>query len=295
MAYEAINYAEKNGNFLDQKLTQGMFTNVLETPSVNWLDARTFRVREIITSGLQPHTRNKGFNPGTLANPQDVYTLEFDRDIEFYVDKADVDETNRELAASNVSRTFIQTQAQPEIDAYRFSKLAQTAVQRGKGKTQTIDASNAFDIIKDTIRPMRTKYGPGNILVWVSSEAMDALENSDKFTRVITNQNLGGPYNYETRISSFDGVRLQEIWDEGRFASKFDFTDGFTLTDDGKQIDILAVATPAVIAKTKINSIYLHAPGSVGQGDGYLYQYRHYHDLWVLKKHEDAVSVSLRA
>ena len=61
---------------------------------------------------------------------------------------------------------------------------------------------------------------------------------------------------------------------------------------DGKDINFLIVAKPAVIAKAKFNSIYLFAPGQHTEGDGYLYQNRLYHDLFVLETKKDGVYVS---
>ena len=50
-----------------------------------------------------------------------------DRDVEFYIDKQDVDETYQGLVMANISNVFINKHVQPEIDAYRFSTLAAKA------------------------------------------------------------------------------------------------------------------------------------------------------------------------
>ena len=96
----------------------------------------------------------------------------------------------------------------------------------------------------------------------------------------------------DTRVTSLDGVQLIEVWDDARFKTKFNFTEGFVKDTDGKNINFLIVAKPAVIAKAKFNSIYLFAPGEHTEGDGYLYQNRLYHDLFVLKTKQDGVYVS---
>lgn len=281
----AYNYATKDSNLYDEKLTQGLLTGGLDTPSVDWLNAKSFRVRSVATSGLQMHTRNKGYNPGVVTQEDLVYTLGFDRDIEFYVDTMDVDETNQELAAARITGEFIEKQATPEVDAYRFSKLATVADNEGNLTAYTPTAATVFDKAKDLILPVR-KYGPQNVMMWVSTAFMDSLERSTAFTRTIEVKGVN-PAGLETRVTSIDGVQLFEVWDDDRFGTEFDFTDGFQLT--GTKLNALVVAKPAVIAKVKHNSVYLHAPGSVGQGDGWLYQYRIYHDLWVLNKQLDGV------
>ncbi|HEL2022687.1 TPA: hypothetical protein TY404_002044, partial [Streptococcus suis] len=264
-------------------------TAILETPQVNWLGAKSFELPTISVTGYKAHTRSKGYNSGTVSNDKNVYTLGFDRDVEFFVDTADVDETNQELSMANISNTFISEHATPEVDAYRFSKIATSAITNNHFK-QEDDYSeiNVFSRLKAAILPIR-KYGAGNIVIYVSSEIMDFLERSKDFTRSITTTS---PQGIDTRVTSIDGVQLIEVWDDARFKTQFDFTTGFEKAAGGKDINFLIVAKPSVIAKAKFNSIYLFAPGQHTEGDGYLYQNRLYHDLFVLKSKDDGVYVS---
>lgn len=285
----SINYVTKREKQFDQKLMQGALTNILETPRVNWLGAKSFEIPTVSVSGYKAHTRSKGYNAGTVSNDKEVYTLGFDRDIEFFVDKADVDETNEELSAANVTGTFITEHATPELDAYRFSKLATTAITATKFKSEDdYSEANVYSRLKSAILPIR-KYGAANIVIYVSSEIMDFLERSKDFTRSIATTS---PQGIDTRVTSLDGVQLIEVWDDARFKTQFDFTTGFVKASGGKDINFLIVAKPAVIAKAKFNSIYLFAPGQHTEGDGYLYQNRMYHDLFVLENKKDGVYVS---
>ena len=285
----SINYITKHEGQFEKRLMQGSLTAILETPKVNWLGARSFELPTISVTGYKAHTRSKGYNAGTISNDKNVYTLGFDRDVEFFVDTADVDETNQELSAANISNTFISEHATPEVDAYRFSKIATNAITNGHYK-QEDDYSevNVFSRLKAAILPIR-KYGASNIVVYVSSEIMDFLERSKDFTRSIATTS---PQGIDTRVTSIDGVQFIEVWDDARFKTQFDFTTGFVKADGGKDINFLIVAKPAIIAKAKFNSIYLFAPGQHTEGDGYLYQNRLYHDLFVLKSQEDGVYVS---
>ena len=285
----SINYVTKREKQFDQKLMQGALTNILETPKVTWLGAKSFEIPTVSVSGYKAHTRTKGYNTGTVSNDKKVYTLNFDRDIEFFVDKADVDETNEELSAANVTGTFITEHATPELDAYRFSKLATTAITATKFKSEDdYSETNVYSRLKSAILPIR-KYGAANIVIYVSSEIMDFLERSKDFTRSIATTS---PQGIDTRVTSLDGVQIIEVWDDARFKTQFEFTEGFVKASGGKDINFLIVAKPAVIAKAKFNSIYLFAPGQHTEGDGYLYQNRMYHDLFVLENKKDGIYVS---
>ena len=285
----SINYVTKREKQFDQKLMQGALTNILETPKVTWLGAKSFEIPTVSVSGYKAHTRTKGYNTGTVSNDKKVYTLNFDRDIEFFVDKADVDETNEELSAANVTGTFITEHATPELDAYRFSKLATTAITATKFKSEDdYSETNVYSRLKSAILPIR-KYGAANIVIYVSSEIMDFLERSKDFTRSIATTS---PQGIDTRVTSLDGVQIIVVWDDARFKTQFEFTEGFVKASGGKDINFLIVAKPAVIAKAKFNSIYLFAPGQHTEGDGYLYQNRMYHDLFGLENKKDGIYVS---
>lgn len=286
----AINYITKDEGIFDQKINQGLLTAALGVPNVTLLNGgKSFTLTTITTSGLQPHTRNKGFNSGTAENEKKVYTMGQDRDVEFYIDKQDVDETNQDLAVGNISKTFINDHVQPEIDAYRFAKMATDSVHK---TTETLTVDNTYTQLKSALLPIR-KFGAQNIIGYVSSEVMDFLERSKEFTRSITNQNVGMTA-LESRITSLDGVTLIEVWDDSRFKTAYDFSNGYVPTASATDINFVLVAKPAVIPVVKENAIYLFAPGEVGQGDGYLYQNRLYHDLFIKEQQKDGISVSIK-
>lgn len=295
-----FNYATKYGPQLDQKITEGLVTSALGTQAVNWFNGgRSFKLRRIATSGLQNHTRSKGYNQGTVTDDEDTYTMGQDRDVEFYIDKQDVDETNQELAMANISNTFITENVQPEIDSYRFETLVKNATSFDESKqtdakhllSETITKDNVYSSLKSAILPIR-KYGPANITGFVSSLTMDALERSTEFNRQITNQNVGLTA-LESRVTSIDGVQLVEVWDDQRFKSAYNYDNGAVATADALNINYLFTVKQAVVQEVKENSVYLFAPGEHTQGDGYLYQNRLYHDLFVLKSKEDGIMASL--
>lgn len=289
----AYNYVTKDGGIFDQKIEQGLLTTILGVPDVQLVNGgRSFTLTTITTTGLKDHSRDKGFNTGSVQNEKKVYTMGQDRDVEFFIDRQDVDETNQDLAVANISKTFIEEHVQPELDAYRFSKIASEATTAGNSAEETLTVDNVYSRMKASILPLR-KYGPQNIVGFVSSEAMDLLERSNEFTRSITNQNVGLTA-LESRVTSIDGVQLVEVWDDSRFYNKYDFTEGYKATDDAKSINFEFVAKPAVIPIVKENAIYMFAPGQHTEGDGYLYQNRLYHDLFVKSQKQDGIYVSLK-
>jgi len=285
----AINYAEKYQTELDQVIKQATLTNVLETPNVQWMGARTFHVPSLSVSGYKNHSRNGGYNRGTVNVTHEPYTLSFDRDVEFFVDQMDVDESNQAASAANLTRVFLNEHAGPEIDAYRFSKLATKAISFGNATSEDITVDDVIVNLKRDIKKVR-KYGTSNLVAYVSSDVMDLIEAYKEGKGQINLDNQGT--SIETRVTMLDGVRLIEVFDVDRFHTSFDFTDGFVPATGSYNLNWIIVYRGAVVAKAKLNSIYLFAPGEHTEGDGYLYQNRLYHDLFVLKNQADGVVAS---
>ncbi|CDQ41502.1 hypothetical protein [Virgibacillus salexigens] len=291
----AINFAEKYQTELDQVIKQATLTNDLETPNVNWMGARTFHVPSLAVSGYKQHSRNGGYNRGSVDVTHEPYTLQFDRDVEFFVDKMDVDESNQSASAANVTRVFLNENAGPEIDAYRFSKLAAKAQEVGQATPENVTDGTPQDVVdrlRADIKKVR-KYGTANLKVYVSTDVMDAVEayKENKGTFSLQNENTI----IETRVTTLNGARLIEVFDVDRFQTAFNFTDGFVPATDAQQLNWIIVYRGAVVAKAKLNSVYLFQPGQHTEGDGYLYQNRLYHDLFVMKNQAKGLVVSNKA
>lgn len=291
----AINYAQRYQTQLDQVIKQTTLTNDLETQGVNWMGAKTFHVPHLSVSGYKQHTRNGGYNRGTVDVTHEPYTLSFDRDVEFFVDQMDVDESNQAASAANVTRIFLTENAGPEIDAYRFSKLAQKAQELEQAKDENVTdgtPKDVFDRLKSDIRKVR-KFGTANLKAYVSTDVMDAIEKykEGKGTFSLQNQDT----TIETRVTTIDGVTLIEVFDVDRFHTAYDFTDGYKPANDAQELNWIIVYKGAIVAKAKLNSVYLFQPGQHTEGDGYLYQNRMYHDLFVLKHQAKGLVVSNKA
>lgn len=88
-----LNYAEVwNPELLEIRIQETLSSPFI-TQNVRWLDAKTFHFTQMSTSGYKSHNRNGGWNTGKYVQTDVPFTLTHDRDVEFLVDKADVDET----------------------------------------------------------------------------------------------------------------------------------------------------------------------------------------------------------
>ena len=156
----SFNYAVQMGTQLLQTIIQGTLCSPFIADRVNWLNAKTFQFPLINTTGYKSHSRNGGWNRGNATKKDIPYTLYHDRDIEFLVDVADVDETNQVATIQNISQRFIDTQANPEIDAEFFSKVAQIAIENNLHvgyAAESWTSVNVFDRLKTMLNAGRLR------------------------------------------------------------------------------------------------------------------------------------------
>lgn len=306
-----LNYAQQWSPELLEILMQGTLTSPFVTSNVRWLDAKTFHFTQMSTSGYKNHSREGGWNKGTYTQTDVPYTLTHDRDVEFMVDKADVDETNATASIQNISRVFEQTWVVPETDALFFSKVAQAA-QKNEGyhestATSTYTKAKVFEMLKDILAKgkLRRYKANGFLIMYVRSEIMDALEQSTEFTRKIEMTQIAeGGMGIETRVTDIDGVPIMEVIDDERFYDAFDWEPegggfaplkkvtedtehGVTAVTGAHKINVLVACGQTCKTVPKINSIYFFEPGGHTKGDGYLYQNRSFSDVFVFPNGRD--------
>lgn len=308
----ALNYAEQWNPELLEILIQGSLTSPFITENVKWLGAKTFHFTQMSTSGYKNHNRKGGWNTGTYSQEDLPYTLTHDRDIEFLVDKADVDETNATASIKNISTTFVKTQVVPETDALFFSKVAQAAQNtegyHGTTPIASYTKAKVFGMLKDILAKgkLRRYKANGSLIMYVRSEIMDALEQSTEFTRKIEMTQIAeGGIGIETRVTDIDGVTIMEVIDDERFYDAFnwepedggfeplkkvteDTEHGIKAVTGAHKINVLVACGQTCKTVPKINSIYYFEPGAHTKGDGYLYQNRSFSDVFVVPNGRDA-------
>lgn len=225
-----LNYAEVwNPELLEIRIQETLSSPFI-TQNVRWLDAKTFHFTQMSTSGYKSHNRNGGWNTGKYVQTDVPFTLTHDRDVEFLVDKADVDETNSSASIKNISEVFEKTQSAPETDALFFSKTAQRAAELEGYHSSTAASSytkgNVFDKLKGFLSSgkLRRYKSNGSLIMYVTSTIMDLLEQSDKFTRKIEMTQIAeGGLGLRTRVTDIDGVPIMEVIDDERFYDRFNF------------------------------------------------------------------------
>ena len=225
-----INYAETWNKDLLTIYMQETLISPFMTTNVKWLSAKTFHFTQMSTSGYQNHSRSGGWNKGTYSQTDVPFTLTHDRDVEFLIDKLDVDESNETASIKNISEVFTKTQGVPEANALFFSRCATKAKALNGYHSESAlsdwNAGNAFSKLKTMIGAgkLRRYKAQGALIAYVCSEIMDLLERSTELQKKIEiTQIAEGGTGIETRVTKIDGVPIMEVIDDEVFYDSFDF------------------------------------------------------------------------
>lgn len=288
-----INNAEKYERELLQTFIDNSYIAPFITTNTEFVDAKTFHFTILQTSGYKNHSLNGGWNRGDVIETDKAYTLTQDRDVEFFLDKRQVDESNQTATIENVSNTFETNNATPEKDAYFFSKVASVANTAGKKTStaaNTYTSANIYTKIVNFIGTVR-RYRNKGLIVYLAPDLMDLLALSTELTHSIDVASISASdgKTIQTRITVIDGTPIVEVIDDDRFYSAFNFSDGYVPATGAYKINMLAATPLTTKMVPKIESIYFFAPGQHTEGDGYLYQNRAHYDTFVFPNGKDGI------
>ncbi|MCL2353225.1 MAG: capsid protein [Defluviitaleaceae bacterium] len=286
-----INYATLFKNELFQKYSKELLTAGLNTEGVSFFGGNTIKLPFLRLKGYKNHSRDGGFNRQAVENENITRVLSHDRNVEFFVDVQDVDETNQVLAAANITNVFETEHAIPETDAYRISKIYQEYERLGGEVDSTIlTRENILEVFDDFMQKMDEEEVPqdGRIL-YVTPAVNKLLSQSEEFMRVMNITSTDGEIKRNVRM--LDEVQVVVV-PVSRMRSSYDFSDGFSPADGAANINMMLVHPSSVVAVNKHNYIKLWTPGSHTVGDGYLYQNRQYGDLFVLDNRVGGIAIN---
>ena len=105
-------------------------------------------------------TVTKGFNQGSVTLKYRDYTMTQDRGRTFQLDSMDINESNFIANAGNVMGTFQKEWVIPEIDSYRYSRIAALAKADGRVlEGYTLDSDTILEKLDEEITNIQDVAG----------------------------------------------------------------------------------------------------------------------------------------
>lgn len=271
-----ITLAEKYQPLLDEVYKEAALTKDLETDQVKFDNSHTVKILKLVVPALSDYSRNSGFTEGDVTATWESWTLSEDRGREFSIDAMD-DEETLDMTFGKVSSEFVRTQVVPEVDMYRFAKLAQTTgvttIQAALADGAAYEAaiSTAEAALDNAEAPKE-----GRIL-YINPVGYQGLKKlfATRFASKNDQLNRG--------FDEFDGMKVVVV-PQGRFVDKItkdSSTKVYSKATDGVDLNFLIVAPSAVQATAKHAKIRVFTPEVNQIRDAYKFQYRIYHDIFV--------------
>ena len=280
-----------------------------------WMDANagqviynggaTVKIPKITVQGLGDYDRDAGYAQGSVGLTYEQRTLTQDRGRKFHLDAMDVDETNFVATAANVMSEFQRMYVIPEIDAYRLSKIAATAITGAKagmveyGYTPGAASTSALRKFKEGVKAVRANGYNGTLVCHCTDDfKMELeLELAGRLQNVTWSQ--GG---IDTTVPAVDGVPLIAT-PSNRMYSAITIYDGATegqkdggYTKGNSALDvnfiILPLTTP--IAVQKQDKMRIFSPDINQSLNAWRLDYRRFHDLWVMDNKVDSLFVNVK-
>ena len=282
----SIALAQRYLPLLDEVYKKESLTSRFDMTSerVKFIGAKTVQIYKTAMDGLGDYSRNSGFVGGNVTGTWETMELGEDRGRSFQVDVMDNDETLG-MAFGTLAGEFIRTQVVPELDAYRFAKMAGfsgiltgTATDIVPGTTDVIGMIDAAEAAMGDAEVPRE----GRIC-FVSELAYQAIK--DNIVRSLANEN-----GVNRNVESYNGMEIVRV-PKGRFNTGITLNDGTTggQTTGGfvvpsatsYPINFMIVHPSAIIQVTKHVIPRIFSPEVNQAADAWKFDYRIYHDIFA--------------
>lgn len=309
MAINLIEYAEIWTTTLDKQAIQIATSGWMEANSsqVTYMGGKKVRIPEMYTTGLGDYHRGTGSNnrgkyaKGMVEVKYRDYELEMDRSAEFSWDRHDVDESGYIVQAPAVMGEFQRSQVVPEIDSFRYSRIASLVMEQGTGayKTQTLTSENIFDEFVSQLYAMQNITGldTGSLVATMPFSVKGILAAAAIKKSAISPQTFqqGG---LSFSVDGINGIPIIPVV-EDRMKTAYIFHGGeeamgFEPAAGAKTINWIITPRTLPIAISKTDNLKIWSPDSNITGDDWLTQYRKYHDLWILHNQLNQIILSVQ-
>ena len=207
MPINTLQYAALFQTELDKQAVQTATSGWMEENAgdVIYNGGRDIKIPELTLQGLGDYDRDEGQPIGSVGFAYRTYTMSQDRGRKFRLDENDINETNFGTAAARVMSEFQRTQVVPEIDAYRYSKIANLA---GTKSVDTITAANVMPTLYNQLYALANAgVDINNIIVTISYPLFAMINMSGDINRNITVSDFQQG-SVTLKIRDLDGAKL---------------------------------------------------------------------------------------
>lgn len=281
-------------SILDKIYMQESKTAILEAPNAlvqETAQAGTYMVPKLSMQGLVNYARAAGFSAGDVTLAWQAVTLAYDRGRKFQVDRMD-DIESAGVVMANLASEFLRTQVIPEVDALRFARIAGKAGIGGAQASIALpaDARAAFRVAEQTLADAQVDNA--NTVMFMTPAFYGLFEEAVGQYRIVEGSNP------DFRVRNYNGIDIVTV-PQNRFQSTITLvtsgSGGFSPGESAVGINFIMMDKRAVLQITKHSNGRMFSPDVNQSADAYMYDYRIYHDLYVLDNKVSGIYVHKQA
>jgi hypothetical protein len=260
------------------------------------------KIPMIDMDALGDYDRTNGFVDGAVSLTYQTKTLTQDRGRTFQLDRMDVDETNFVATAANVMGEFQRTHVIPEIDSYRYSKIASEAIEKDAAVHGYEPAeADILKKLKEDIYAIYDIAGEIPLVITINMQVAAILENSTELSKQLSIIDFTQG-EVKTAVRGIDNNPIIKV-PSMRMKTKYVFKDGTTTGQEtggfeadvaAKNINWIICPRTAPIAISKTDKIRIFEPDMNQKADAWKIDYRKYHDLWIKDNQFKAIRVNIK-
>lgn len=280
-----------------------------------WMDANAGKVKynggaevkipKISVQGMGDYDRDEGYVQGSVTLEYQTRTMTQDRGRKFQLDAMDVDETNFVATAAAVMAEFQRDYVIPEIDAYRLSNIATTAIDAKiagmveYGYVPGAANTSALRKVKEGIKAVRELGYNGPLVVHATDEFILELELEMATQLRNATFSKGG---VQTTVPAVDNVPIIStpanrmytsitIYDGSTEGQK---VGGYVKGSTAKDVNFMVMPRITPIAITKQDKMRIFTPDTYQKANAWSMDYRRFHDIWVMDNKKDSIYLSVK-
>lgn len=280
-----IQLVEKMLPLIDEVYRVEAKSSVLDVPNVltqDTGDAKTIKVAKITTSGLGDYDRETGFPEGDIDLEWETHTFGNERGRRFTLDRMDNVESFGLIAATMTNR-FTRDHVIPEVDAYRFAKIATLGTNQ---KAAELTKDTAEDALQEAIVTLEEKgIDASQLLIFATPRTAQKVEKG------IDRTVLNGEKGISRVITTYEDIPIIKV-PQNRFYSAITLgEDGYTKSEGASDVNFIVMDKAASYNFVKLNIAKLFTPDENQRIDKWQWDFRLYHDTFVLDNKKGGIYV----
>lgn len=237
-----------------------------------------------------------GFAIGGVTLEWEIFRLQYKRGRQFRIDYIE-DEESAGVVIGNIVEEFNRVKVVPEVDATRFSIIADTAsASLGNLATETISANQIIGKFNGAFEWLAEHEVPEEEqVIFVNPAVMTLIRNTTELTKFLTQGDYRSAAGIDFTVEKY-GERPIIMVPSNRFFNNVLVTNnGYRPASGSKIINFMVVSKKAVVPIRKLEYSKIYGPEQSGLAGfhGYLMNYLIYHGVVIPKNKVVGCYVSL--